>query len=163
MIGLLIAFLAIYVTTAGTSFWRIIRFSLHFFSSSEDHADGVYHHQQAILRNSNTALDAASSLIFANRAWRHRAKRVYRRLLPVIILALLVAGGFAIASTLDFIWSYNLWKTDQGIGIFSSRDARRRFLCQRSSSFRQELWYRESNLNRGRYRQCIRCCWSWAC
>lgn len=49
---LLIAFIALFVTIVGTSFWRLACFALHSFFSSEATRDGIYHQRQAILRNS---------------------------------------------------------------------------------------------------------------
>ncbi|KAF2262432.1 hypothetical protein CC78DRAFT_618493 [Lojkania enalia] len=95
--GLLIAFLALYVTVTGKSFWRIVRFWCHFFLSSIAHPDGVYHQRQAILRNWESAPDAAWEFIKIAVAWRRRARSNWTRLIPPLILAVFVTAGFAIA------------------------------------------------------------------
>jgi hypothetical protein len=93
----LIAFLALYVSTAGKSFWKLVRFSLHHAYSSTELPDGVYHQRQAILRNREYAPDAAWELLLASLAWRHRAVNGQRRLLPLALLALIITAGFAAA------------------------------------------------------------------
>ena len=44
--GLLIAFFALFVTIAGTEFWRISCFAIHHLLSSEHPRDGIYHQRQ---------------------------------------------------------------------------------------------------------------------
>jgi hypothetical protein len=92
--GLFIAFLALFVAATGKNFWKIVRYCLHIHFSSHTSSDGVYHQRQAILRNSQFAEDAALNLIDARFAWRKRGERVDRRLMPVAVVALLVAMTF---------------------------------------------------------------------
>ncbi|KAF2629796.1 hypothetical protein BU25DRAFT_274351 [Macroventuria anomochaeta] len=101
--GLLIAFLALFVSTSGRSLWKITRCVLHFVYSSDRHSEGVYHQRQAILRNTPLALDAAVELILAFRAWHRRGTSLFRKLLLPTLLALTLAVSFIFA------------------GIFSSR------------------------------------------
>jgi hypothetical protein len=49
--GLLIAFLALFVSTSGRSVWKVARCLLHFAQSSEGSNDGLHNQRQAILRN----------------------------------------------------------------------------------------------------------------
>lgn len=102
--GLLTAFLALFVTVAGTSFWRIACFALHHLLSSETARDGIYHQCQAILRNAGNGTSGLWSLLWINWAWRkHTQAQPYRRIMPLITIALTALFGFALA------------------GIFSSR------------------------------------------
>jgi hypothetical protein len=100
--SLLIAVLALYVGATGNAFWKISRFILHYVLSSTTHPDGVYHQRQAILRNSETPLDAVLILIKATFSWRLRARRSYIRLVPVLILALLIWAAFSVAGRVSF-------------------------------------------------------------
>jgi hypothetical protein len=97
--GLLIAFIAIFVGTAGKSFWRIVCFCLHRMYSNPEPQDGIYHQLQATLRNSATAQDAAWSLVKVILAWRvpPRYRKPFPRLIGTILLALLTAICFGIA------------------------------------------------------------------
>ncbi|KAF2445488.1 hypothetical protein P171DRAFT_430897 [Karstenula rhodostoma CBS 690.94] len=73
----LIAFLALYVSIAGQSFWTISRFLLHKYLSSESQSDGVYHQHQAILRNSITAPQVAEERFKLMIAWRNRTQKLF--------------------------------------------------------------------------------------
>ncbi|KAK8173924.1 hypothetical protein IWX90DRAFT_157565 [Phyllosticta citrichinensis] len=99
----LIAFLALFTTLIGTSWWRIACYFLHYFLSSEAPRDALYHQRQAILRNSANGTSGLSSLVHALWSWRRIAKRPYYRTLPIILFGIISLGGFAVA------------------GIFSSR------------------------------------------
>ncbi|KAL1390597.1 hypothetical protein HDK64DRAFT_335689 [Phyllosticta capitalensis] len=100
---ILIAFLALFTTLIGTSWWRITCYFLHYYLSSEAPRDALYHQRQAILRNSANGASGLSSLIHALWSWRRIAKRPYYRTLPIIVFGIVSLGGFAVA------------------GIFSSR------------------------------------------
>ena len=97
--AILIAFLALFITAAGRSFWKIVRHGLHIYFSSETSSDGVYHQRQAILRNSQLAEDAALTLIEARFSWRKRGERLDRRLMPVALLSAFVAVAFFLSGT----------------------------------------------------------------
>lgn len=99
--GLLIAFLALFVSTSGRSFWKLLRVLLHFLYSSERSSDGVHIQRQAILKNTPIALDAAFELTFVAKAWRRRGTNLLRRILFPVILALLVAVSFILAGMLS--------------------------------------------------------------
>ncbi|KAK7525364.1 uncharacterized protein IWZ02DRAFT_233114 [Phyllosticta citriasiana] len=100
---ILIAFLALFTTIIGTSWWRIACYFLHYYLSSEAPRDGLHHSRQAILRNSANGASGLSSLINVLWSWRRIAKRPYYRTLPIILFGIISLGGFAVA------------------GIFSSR------------------------------------------
>lgn len=95
--GLMIAFLAIYVSATGKSFWKITRLCLHYILSSTSFPDGIYHQRQVILRNTKSASDAATELSHASFTWRNRAQHPYRRLVPISMLALGISVGFMVA------------------------------------------------------------------
>ncbi|KAL9116911.1 MAG: hypothetical protein Q9187_006560 [Circinaria calcarea] len=102
--GLLTAFLALFVTVAGTSFWRIACFALHHLLSSEVARDGIYHQCQAILRNAANGTSGLWSLLRMNWVWRKCTKaQPYQRLLPLIVFTFTTLVAIALA------------------GIFSSR------------------------------------------
>lgn len=95
--GLLIAFLALFVSTSGRSLWRIIRCILHLVYSSDGSSKGIYLQRQAILRNTPLPLDAAFELTLVFHAWRGREATLIRKLLLPTILALLLAVSFVFA------------------------------------------------------------------
>ncbi|KAF2796641.1 hypothetical protein K505DRAFT_415622 [Melanomma pulvis-pyrius CBS 109.77] len=95
--GLLIAFLALYVSSSGRSFWRIGCFFLHRLYSSSRQEDGLYHQRQAILRNADTATQSMFDLVYAIRHWRRRALRPIARILPILVFAITVFGTFTVA------------------------------------------------------------------
>lgn len=97
----LTAFLAIFVTTAGTSFWRIACFALHQFFSTRTAQDGLYHQRQAILRNAANESIGLRSLIRLLWAWRQRAHGPVKRVLPLLLLTLLTMVTFAGAGILS--------------------------------------------------------------
>lgn len=98
---LLIAFVALFVTIVGTSFWRLACFALHSLFSSEASRDGIYHQRQAILRNSANGASGLWHLLRALNAWRKRGVKPYQRILPVITFAALCLAIFAAASGLS--------------------------------------------------------------
>lgn len=93
----LIAFLALYVSVTGQEFWTISRFFLHKRLSSESQSDGLYHQQQAILRNAESAPSAVRHTFSLTIAWRNRSTRVFYRLLPIWTTAILISAAFGVA------------------------------------------------------------------
>ncbi|KAL1607754.1 hypothetical protein SLS60_002690 [Paraconiothyrium brasiliense] len=53
--ALLVAFVALFITFAGTRLWRISCFFLHRGYSASGPQDGIYHQRQAVLKNSDNA------------------------------------------------------------------------------------------------------------
>ncbi|OCL10554.1 hypothetical protein AOQ84DRAFT_246874, partial [Glonium stellatum] len=108
--GFLIAFLAIFVSFSGKSFWKIACFALHRFWSSESPQDGLYHQRQAALRNSETP-EAGFMTLFkslwvwnkgtANSVRRRSTHHPFRRLLPLISFAFIVYAAFGVAGILS--------------------------------------------------------------
>ena len=97
--GLLIAFLALFVSTSGRSLWKITRVILHFAYSTDENSEAVQIQRQAILRNTPLSLDAAFDFALAFRAWRQRGTGLFRKLLVPAIIALLLAVSFIFAGT----------------------------------------------------------------
>lgn len=96
--ALLIAFLAVYVGAAGTSFWKIMRYAAHRTLFMSMPSDGVYHQRQAVLRNSELPYHAAYQLSCMLFAWRKSSTRLKRRILPIALLAVVVWLAFLVAS-----------------------------------------------------------------
>lgn len=99
--GLLIAFLSLYVTVAGTCFWRIGCFVFHYVYSTEAPRDAFYHQRQALLRNAASATTGITSLFQMFFAWRRAQppKQSSLRLLPLLVFTLVTLAVFAAAST----------------------------------------------------------------
>lgn len=95
---ILTASLALFVTIAGTSFFRLICFALHWVSSSEAPQDGIYHQTQAVLRNATTSATGLRNFLLVAWAWRTHRRQVLSRLVPMIAIAALIASAFSIAS-----------------------------------------------------------------
>lgn len=100
----LVAFLALVVATAGASFWTIISYSLYQLQSIRDFQDdAIFRQQQAILKNSSTALNAALKFAQVSWSWRkHTRSRWWQfwksRTLSYVSLALILAAAFGAAS-----------------------------------------------------------------
>lgn len=67
---ILVSFLTLFVQFSGVCFWRVICFMLHQIRSTTEAKDGLYHQQQAILRNGITAPYVLWSLIQMAMAWK---------------------------------------------------------------------------------------------
>lgn len=98
--GLLIAFLALFVSTSGRGLWKVTRCLLHFIYSSDESSEGIHVQRQAILRNTPVALDAAFKLALACSSWRKRGRNLFRKTLLPTSLALLLAMSFIVAGML---------------------------------------------------------------
>ena len=99
--ALLTAFLAIFVTFVGTSFWRIASFTLHQSLSSERPKDGLYHQTQAVLKNSGNGTISLARLLGVLWAWRYKATRPFYRTIPLIMATVICISAFAVASILS--------------------------------------------------------------
>lgn len=91
--GLLVAFIALYVSTSGRSFWRVSCFLLHRMFSSHAPMDGLHHQRQVILRNADTAAQGLMTLLYTLK-WRRKASRPLRRILPVLLYAFIIWAAF---------------------------------------------------------------------
>lgn len=96
----LIAFLALFVSFVGTSFFRLSCFALHHILSSSGPQDDVHHQRQAILRNTASGTNAIFSL--SEVLWSHigqggRDKKLFKRLFPLLLHTAIMIAAFAVA------------------------------------------------------------------
>ncbi|KAF2135754.1 uncharacterized protein K452DRAFT_362977 [Aplosporella prunicola CBS 121167] len=98
--ALLVAFIALFVTLVGTSFWRLVCYAFHYYRSTELPRDGLHHQVQATFRNSANGASGIWGLISILRAWRKEStsKQPYRQVLPPIAISLFIVCAFATAS-----------------------------------------------------------------
>lgn len=94
--GLLVAFLALFVSAAGTSFWRICCFFCHSILSKNTSQDGLYHQRQAVLRNTESAHQGLWTIILMGFAWRTTGFP-FGRVLPIMAVAMIITIGFALS------------------------------------------------------------------
>ena len=94
---LLTAFLAIFVTAAGSACWKILSYILHQNRASQEYQDGLHHQEQAILRNADGPASASWELAKSAWYWRKIAVNPLIRTLPAICLALLNLALFGVA------------------------------------------------------------------
>ncbi|OJD30954.1 cytochrome p450 protein [Diplodia corticola] len=99
--ALLVAFLALFVSLAGSGLWKIACFALHHVYSTDAPKDALHHQRQAILRNSANGTSGLIGFVQLLWAWRHssRVDRPYRRTFPLLALTLALVGAFATAGT----------------------------------------------------------------
>ncbi|KAF2736764.1 hypothetical protein EJ04DRAFT_151116 [Polyplosphaeria fusca] len=88
----LVSFLTLFVQFAGGCLWRVICFAMHQVRSTTAARDGLFHQQQATLRNSITAPNALWNLMRMAYAWRQRANSPFRKSIGLILIT-----GFHIA------------------------------------------------------------------
>ncbi|KAF2138368.1 uncharacterized protein K452DRAFT_256590 [Aplosporella prunicola CBS 121167] len=93
----LTAVLALFVTAAGTSFFRLACFAMHRALSSREPQDAVYHQRQAVLRNSATGASGVWKLVQVVWSWRFRGQNALARLFPSILCAALITSAFVVA------------------------------------------------------------------
>src|SRR5271163_587944 len=94
--NLMIAFLALFVSAAGSACWGILRFTFHQSRSTTEPRDGLHHQQQAILANSTSAIKALTHLAYLPWIWRSSSERPYKRSILPLLMAILVAAIFAV-------------------------------------------------------------------
>ncbi|KAF7596858.1 hypothetical protein BBP40_012458 [Aspergillus hancockii] len=97
--GLLTAFLAIFVSFAGTMMWRILCFLIHqaYTTRPSESRDFLHHTRQVILRNSGSGGAAAWSFTWLAWTAGRKAPRALLRIVPLILLALLNVALFGIS------------------------------------------------------------------
>lgn len=98
---LLIALVALFVTFVGARLWRICCFALHTIYSTDTPQDAIYHHRQAVLKNSDNAAAGLVSWFQLMKAWRKVGGRPFARMLPVSLLTITLAVCFMAASLLS--------------------------------------------------------------
>lgn len=97
--GLLISFVATFVTIVGAQLWRVISFLIHQVRSTNGPRDGLHHQQQAIFRNASTPGGAAWSFLLQTWYWRGRASHSALRTLPWTIFGILYLILFGVLAT----------------------------------------------------------------
>lgn len=98
--AILVAFLALFIQFTGTQLWGISRFTIHQTRVSKRPRDGLYHQQQAILRNFAPA-DAAKVFVQAGWAWRSKTRNPAKRSVPLALVALAYTITFLLAAILS--------------------------------------------------------------
>ena len=95
----LVAFLALFVSFSGTSFFRISCFVLHHVLSSNKPSDALYHQIQAILRNSASGTTAFLSFfqLLWSQSESRNSRRPVTRVLPILLHSAIIIGAFAVA------------------------------------------------------------------
>lgn len=94
---LLTAFLAVYVTVAGSQFWKILSYLVHQLRAAPVPGDGRHQQVQAILRNTGTPLCASWELLTLGWPWRKAAPRGFRPVLILAVIGVFHAVGWGIA------------------------------------------------------------------
>jgi hypothetical protein len=84
----------------GLQSWGILRFVTHQLRATPEARDGLFHQQQAILRNDNS--DVSTIWVFGRLAyaWRSRSPKTFRKSWPIIMIGLLHLVAFTAASIL---------------------------------------------------------------
>ena len=95
--GLLTAFLAIFVSAAGASCWKITSYAIHQCRASQHYKDALHHQQQAILCNTDGPAAALWNFCQLPWYWRDHAIRSLTRSLPLGLLAILNIAAFGVA------------------------------------------------------------------
>jgi hypothetical protein len=98
--GVLVAFLAIFISVAGGSLWRILAFIIHQQRVTKISRDGLHYQQQAILRNAATPGVASWQLLRLISPWRKISNRPIWRSIPLIVAALFNLSVFFTAGIL---------------------------------------------------------------
>lgn len=97
--GLLTSFLALFMTIAGRSFWRLFCFAMHLsFSAEAKPQNGLYHQLQAVLRNADTSVVGIHYFVQLLWKWRKKAKKGWLRVLLMTVVTALMTAMFYIAS-----------------------------------------------------------------
>ncbi len=93
----LVAFLALFVRVAGQHFWDIFCYTLFQLRSTARDEDGLFHQQQAVLRNTATDTSAVWQFLTLGWYWQRRARRAWGRTLPLVVGGLLNILAFGAA------------------------------------------------------------------
>ncbi|KAG9605358.1 hypothetical protein KCU77_g839, partial [Aureobasidium melanogenum] len=131
----LIAILALFVKVTGGFLWRIISFVL-FRNSPTSGWNGLFHQQQAILRNSTSGGTALFQFLQSAWCWREKAKSTIPRSMRLALLAAIHIAIFAIAGA----FSSRVAVTDSQVLLVSPNCGLWSFLSQNDEdrvSYRQ--------------------------
>jgi hypothetical protein len=95
---ILVAVLAIFVQVTGSQLWKVFQLAIHQFRATQKQKDGLYHQQQAVLRNNTSDFSSIWQLLRIGFAWRHqRTISPLRRSFTLVTWALLHFLLFATA------------------------------------------------------------------
>lgn len=97
----LIAFIALWVKFAGGQLWSIITFLASNTRSTSVPQDGLYHQQQAILRNTSQPLSVSWSMLKLSWFWKSSAKKAVTRTLIFVVASLAFVAAFGVAGILS--------------------------------------------------------------
>lgn len=95
--NLLIAFTAVFVGIVTERLWRIACIMFYRARSSSKPEDGLYHQQQAVLRNSSSTFATIWSLLQLIWAWKNIGTHAFGRVLPTLLTAVFCLGVFTVA------------------------------------------------------------------
>ena len=104
---LLTAFLAVYVTVAGSQFWKILSYLIHQSRAAPTPGDGRHQQVQAILRNTGTPLSASWELMKLGRPWRKVAPSGFGPILILALIGVFHSAGWGLAG----VFSSSVTKT----------------------------------------------------
>lgn len=93
----LVAFLALFVNFVGGQSWSILKFLIHQSRAERRSEDALHHQQQAVLRNSTSAVAALWLWLRLAWAWRSQTSRPLLRSLVLVLVALLNIAAFSVA------------------------------------------------------------------
>jgi hypothetical protein len=92
--NVLIAILALFVSLSGGQSWSILSFLAHQVCTTRASKDGLWHQQQAVLRNNRSDISSVWQLMKIGWAWRQESVRSARRSLGLIFFGLFHLGLF---------------------------------------------------------------------
>jgi hypothetical protein len=122
--NILIAVLALFISLAGGQSWSILSFLAHQVCTTRASKDGLWHQQQAVLRNNRSEVSSVWQLTRISWAWRQESSRSFRRSLGLILCGLLHLGVFfatgALVSYIVSVDNETLLAASPFCGSFSS-------------------------------------------
>lgn len=93
----LVAFIALWVKFAGGQLWAVITFLASISRSTAEPRDGLYHQQQAILRNTSQPTTVLWDMLKLSWFWRGKATNVRTRTFTFAFSSLAYIAAFAVA------------------------------------------------------------------
>ena len=138
---LLIAFLAIFVTTTGARLWIVLSFLIHQLRAAPTPGDGRHQQAQVILRNTSGALDASWELLSLGWPWRKLASSSFWSLFLVALLGSLHASCWVLAS----IFSSQVTNVAEKEVLIKSPDCGYHFVSKDSKGTTDLYWAQNVN------------------
>lgn len=92
--NILIAFTAIFIPFVASRLWKMLCFTIHTCTSKKSAQDALYHQRQVLLRNSSSPHASLVFFLSLFWSWRRPHPKVFTRLLPLTILAVLFIISF---------------------------------------------------------------------